>query len=220
MSQLDIEKARFNMIEQQVRPWEVLDQQVLDLMFQVPREVFVPPAYRNLAFADTNIPLAHAQVMLSPKLVGRLLQALSLQRRDRVLEIGTGSGYLTALLAKATKRVYSVDLFEDFIKAAEAKLKTSNLTNVSLSCGDAIQGWKSETRYDVIVLTGSVPTLDPIFQQQLNVGGRLFAVIGEAPVMQASLITHVNEEEWETEVLFETVLPPLIGVSEPKRFLF
>lgn len=220
MSQLDIEKARFNMVEQQVRPWEVLDQRVLDLMLQIPREAFVPPAYRNLAFADINIPLAHGQMMLSPKVEGRLLQALSLQLRDRVLEVGTGSGYLTALLAKATKRVYSVDLFDSFIKEAEMKLKSLNINNVSLSSGDAINGWKSETRYDVVVLTGSVPVLAPVFQKQLNVGGRLFAVVGEEPVMQALLVTRVSEQEWEIDSLFETVLPPLIGASEPSRFVF
>jgi protein-L-isoaspartate(D-aspartate) O-methyltransferase len=220
MSQLDIEKARFNMVEQQVRPWEVLDQRVLDLMLQVPREAFVPQAYRNLAFADINIPLANGQVMMSPKVEGRLLQALSLQLRDRVLEIGTGSGYLTALLAKSTKRVYSVDVFEDLIKDAEARLKHLNINNVSLSSGDAISGWKNETHYDVIVLGGSVPLLDPIFQKQLHVGGRLFAVVGEEPIMQALLITRVSEREWETDVLFETILPPLIGAPEPDRFFF
>lgn len=220
MSQLDIEKARFNMVEQQVRPWEVLDQRVLDLMLQIPREAFVPQTYRNLAFADINIPLAHGQVMLSPKVEGRLLQALSLQFRDRVLEVGTGSGYLTALLAKATKRVYSVDLFDDFVKEAEVKLKSLSINNVSLSCGDAINGWKSETRYDVVVLTGSVPVLDSVFQKQLNVGGRLFAIVGGEPVMQALLVTRVSEQEWETDSLFETVVPPLIGALEPSRFVF
>lgn len=220
MSQLDFEKARFNMVEQQVRPWEVLDQRVLDLMLQIPREAFVPSTYRNLAFADINIPLARGQVMMAPKVEGRLLQALSLQLRDRVLEIGTGSGYLTALLAKATKRVYSVDIFSDFVQDAESRLKYLNINNVSLGIGDAIDGWKTETRYDVVVLTGSVPMLKPHFQAQLNVGGRLFALVGEAPVMHALLITRISEQEWETEALFETVLPPLIGAPEPNKFFF
>lgn len=221
MVPVSVEQARFNMIEQQIRPWEVLDQRVLNLFIEVPREEFVPTPYRNLAFVDVNIPLAHDQVMMTPNLEGRLLQALMLSPRDTVLEIGTGSGYLTALLARSARHVDSVDIFEDFVKTAEDKLKALNINNVSLNTGDAINGWNMDVRYDVIVLTGSVPSLKPSFQQQLNEGGCLFAIVGEEPIMQAVLINRINEKEWDREVLFETSLPPLLGAPGRKsRFVF
>ncbi|RKZ92034.1 MAG: protein-L-isoaspartate O-methyltransferase [Candidatus Parabeggiatoa sp. nov. 1] len=219
MAPLNVEQARFNMVEQQIRPWEVLEQRVLDLISDVPREEFAPTAYHSLAFADINIPLAHDQAMMSPKVEGRLLQALMLRPSDTVLEIGTGSGYLTALLAKSAKHVESVDIFEGFVKAAEVKLKALNINNVSLNTGDAINGWNTGTRYDVIVLTGSAPILKPHFQTQLNEGGRLFAIVGEEPVMQAQLIHRINENEWNMDALFETSLPPLLGAPEPNRFV-
>jgi len=218
MYQLNVEQARFNMIEQQIRPWEVLDQRVLDLMYEVPRENFVPMAYRNLAFADINIPLAHDQVMMFPNVEGRLLQALMLTPKDTVLEIGTGSGYLTALLAKSAKHVDSVDIFDAFASEAEKKLVALNIHNVSCETGDAINGWNMYTRYDVIVLTGSVPVLESHFLSQLNEGGCLFAIVGEEPVMQAQLINRITDEEFNTEVLFETSLPPLVGAPEQDRF--
>jgi protein-L-isoaspartate(D-aspartate) O-methyltransferase len=220
MAQLDFARARFNMVEQQVRPWEVLDQHVLDLLFEIPREEFVPPAYRTLAFADIQIPLAHDQVMMSPKLEGRLLQTLQIKPNDTVLEIGTGSGYFTALLAKLAKRVESVDIYEDFIKTAERSLKTQYISNACLSSGDAIAGWKTEVQYDVIVLTGSVPVLKPHFQNQLKLGGRLLAIVGTEPVMEARLITRVSDHEWQIDSLFETSLPALIGAPVPQRFVF
>ncbi len=219
MSSLNIEQARYNMIEQQVRPWDVLDQRVLDLLAQVPREEFVPKAYRNLAFADINIPLAHDQIMMSPKMEGRLLQALRLNPNDTVLEIGTGSGYFTALLAKLAKHVESVDIFADFTQEAQAKLTTFNINNVYLQTGDAINGWNKEVRYDVIVLTGSVPSLKPHFQEQLNEGGCLFAIVGEEPVMQAQLMTRISATETNLEILFETVLPPLLGAPSTESFI-
>jgi len=215
MLQVHIENARFNMVEQQVRPWEVLDQRILDLMSDVAREDFVPRAYRNLAFADIDIPLAHDQVMMSPKLEGRLLQSLNISAEDTVLEVGTGSGYLTALLAKLAKRVDSVDIFEDFVREATTRLKAFG--NISLYTGDAVNGWRTGG-YDVIVLTGSVPVLKPHFQGQLNEGGRLFAIVGEEPVMQAHLISRVAGNFY-TEILFETSLPPLVGSSEPGHFM-
>ncbi len=218
MLQVNVKKARFNMIEQQIRPWEVLDQRVLNSISNLPREDFVPMAYRNLAFADINIPLAHDQVMMSPKLEGRLLQALRLTPNDTVLEIGTGSGYLTALLARSAKHVDSVDIFHDFVKEAANKLKALNIHNVSLKTGDAINGWNSDTRYNVIVLTGSIPVLKPHFQTQLNKGGRLFAVVGEEPVMQAQLISYIWGD-FQTEVLFETSLPPLLGAPTLDHFI-
>ncbi len=218
MLQVNVEKARFNMINQQIRPWEVLDQRVLNLMSGVPRENFVPTAYHNLAFADINIPLAHDQVMMDPKTEGRLLQSLMLTPRDTVLEIGTGSGYLTALLAKSAKHVESVDIFEDFVKEAATKLSKLNINNVSLNTGDAVNGWNTDTHYDAIVLTGSVPLLAPHFLGQLNEGGRLFAIVSDAPAMQAQLISHVGGYFY-TEVLFETSLPPLLGAPGMARFV-
>lgn len=219
MASLNVEQARSNMIEQQIRPWEVLDPQVLDLISDVPREKFVPAAYHDLAFADFNIPLAHNQAMMSPTVEGRLLQALRLRPSDTVLEIGTGSGYLTALLATTTKHVDSVDIFADVVQEAETKLKALNMNNISLNTGDAINGWNSGRRYDVIVLTGSVPILKSHFQAQLNEGGRLFAIVGEPPIMEAQLISRLNENEWDMEGLFETSLPPLLGASVPNRFV-
>jgi protein-L-isoaspartate(D-aspartate) O-methyltransferase len=218
MSPLNFEQARFNMVEQQVRTWEVLSQQVLDLMLVVPREEFVPSVYRALAFADIQIPLPHGQVMMTPNLEGRLLQAVLPQPTDRVLEIGTGSGYLTALLAKATQQVDSLDIFDDFIQSATTKLHQLEITNVSLQVGDALNGWKS-TGYDVIVLTGAVLAVAQKLKVQLNQGGRLFAIVGKSPIMQAQLITRVSAQEWQTDSLFETLIPPLVGVTESPRFM-
>jgi len=216
---MNIEQARFNMIEQQIRPWEVLDQQVLNLMSDVPREEFVPRAYRQLAFADFSIPLAHAQVMMAPKLEGRLLQALMIQPSDTVLEIGTGSGYFTALLAKLARHVDSVDVFEGLVGEAETKLKRLNIKNISLNIGDAANGWNTDMRYDAIVFTGSIPVLKSHFREQLNEGGCLFAIVGKEPAMQAQLINRMGENEFETDVLFETSLPPLVDSSESEPFV-
>lgn len=219
MSPFSLERARYNMIEQQIRPWEVLDQHILDLLLNVPREQFVPEEYQHFAFADIPIPLAHAQVMMSPVVEARLLQALMLSPQDRVLEIGTGSGYLTALLAKSARFVDSVDIFEDFSREAKTKLDALDICNVSLHIGDAMQGWNTTAYYDVIVLTGSVPKLIPSFQAQLNEGGCLLAIVGEAPAMQAQRITRINDHELITETLFETHLPPLIGTMPTRRFI-
>ncbi len=220
MLQVNVEQARFNMIQQQIRPWEVLEQRVLDLMSDIPRENFVPTDYRNLAFADINIPLQHEQVMMFPKVEGRLLQALMLTSEDTVLEIGTGSAYMTALLAKLAKHVDSVDIFEDFVTEAENKLKSLNINNVSLKTGDAINGWNTDTQYDVIILTGAVPSLIDQFQSQLKEGGRLLAIVGEMQAaMQVRLITRKNEY-FHQDVLFETSLPPLLGAQTQNHFIF
>jgi len=220
MTKLNVPLARFNMVEQQVRPWEVLDQQVLDGMLRVPREAFVPESYRKLAFADFNIPLGHQQVMMSPTLVGRLLQALALNPNDRVLEIGTGSGYLTALLATAAKHVDSVDIFAEFVSTAQGKLEELEIRNVSLMVGDAAAGWNLNQSYDVIVITGAVPVVPQACLRQLEEGGCLFAVVGTGPVMEAQLISARRPGEWSGEILFETWLPPLIGVSPVAHFVF
>lgn len=218
MSEMNTEQARFNMIEQQIRPWDVIDQRVLDLLSEVPREDFVPQEYRSLAFVDMNIPIGHGQAMMSPKLEARLLQVLDIKPYETVLEIGTGSGYLTALLAKLSKQVYSVEIIPEFIKSAQVKLADHAIQNVTLEEGDAAQSWHLDAPYDVVAVTGSVPLLLDSFKEILNIGGRLFIVVGDAPSMDVKLITRVGEFDWSEESLFETDLPPLINAVEPDRF--
>lgn len=220
---MELEQARFNMIEQQIRPWDVLDQKVLDLLAQIPREDFVPPDYRRLAYADTAIPIGEGEVMMHPKLEGRMLQALDLHPTDVVLEVGTGSGYVTALLASVTRHVYSVDIHPRLQEEASARLAAHGIENVTLESGDAARGWdKHGLCYDVIVLTGSLPLLPETFQNTLNRGGRLFAVVGEAPVMEAVLMRRVGEHQHDIgrEDLFETEVPPLRNAPRPRRFVF
>lgn len=207
------------MVEQQIRPWNVLDQRVLDLMATTPRELFVPESFRNLAFTDTHIPLGNAQIMMTPKLEARALQALEIQPSDEALEIGTGSGYLTALLACSCKQVVSVEIAVDLSKSAAEKLAARNIQNATLEVGDGVEGWASAAPYDAIAVSGSVAVLYPHFQQQLRVGGRLFVIVGEDPVMEARLITRISDSEWSSESLFETSLPPLIGAEAPDRFV-
>ena len=221
---IDVERARFNMVEQQIRPWEVLDPQVLELLFAVRREEFVLPQYRNLAFVDMEIPIAdhgkRDEKMLSPKLEARMLQELAVKPADRVLEVGTGSGYMTALLAKRSGHVYSVEIVPEFSAQAAERLAAHGIRNVTLETGDAARGWSSRAPYDVIVLTGSVPVLADDFQLSLNPGGRLLAVVGEAPVMQARLITRVAGGACHSITLFETCIPALRNAPQPDRFVF
>ncbi|HZV98585.1 MAG TPA: protein-L-isoaspartate O-methyltransferase [Methylophilaceae bacterium] len=214
------EQARFNMIEQQIRTWEVLDGTVLDLLKKIPREDFVPAQYTGLAFADIELPLAHGQKMLSPKMEGRILQALEIKKSDRVLEIGTGSGYLTALLAASAKEVFSVELIPELSKNASERLARHSINNVTLEIGDAANGWPAHAPYDAIVYTGSLPVLPPSVQHSLAIGGRLFVVLGDAPVMEATMIQHIAEDSFKRYVLFETCLPPLINAAQPQRFQF
>ena len=220
MNQSEIEQARFNMIEQQIRTWDVLDQRVLDVMNSVPREQFVPEHYRSLAFADTSIPLGHEQVMMPPKLEGRLLQALAITADDSILEIGTGSGYLTACLARLGKHVTSIDITADFTTAAAAKLEAQGISNVTLETFDAAEGIESDKRYDAIAVTGSLPLLQQQFQKNLAVGGRLFIITGSLPIMEANLITRVDENHWSSECLLETCIPPLLHAVRPQAFVF
>jgi protein-L-isoaspartate(D-aspartate) O-methyltransferase len=220
MTQIDIERARFNMIEQQVRPWDVLDQRVLDVMSTTPREDFVPEKYRSLAFADVNIPLGHDQVMMAPKTEGRLLQVLDVRQTDSVLEIGTGSGYLTACLSRLGNHVTSIEIFPEFREAAAPKLAAHGYRNVTLREGDAAAGIGSDTRYDVIAVTGSLPQLQRQFHDNLAVDGRMFVITGMPPVMEALLITRIDERNWSRESLFETSLPPLLHAAQPGRFFF
>lgn len=216
---MNLDQARFNMVEQQIRTWEVLDQRVLDLMAQVPREDFVPPAYRNLAFADTCVPLDHGETMMVPRVEARMLQALQVEPSDRILEVGTGSGFVTALLARLGGHVTSVEIHESLKSTAQEKLAAHGIENVDVYLGDGCRGWDRAAPYDVIAVTGSLPAPEEAFQQSLAVGGRLFMVVGEAPAMEALLISRVGETHWVTECLFETVLPRLVGVEEPKRFI-
>lgn len=218
MTAMNYEQARFNMIEQQIRPWEVLDQQVLDLIQRVPREEFVPAAYKQQAFTDTMIPLGDNQFMMAPKIEARMLQALTIQPQDCVLEVGTGSGYVTALLASLARHVYSVEINATLSQQAAQKLAAHQINNVTFEVGDAARGWEQNKPYDVIAITGSLPILPESFQQCLNVGGRLFAVVGDSPVMDVLLITRVAENEFKHEVLFETDLPPLLNAPQPERF--
>ena len=221
---MDFEQARFNMIEQQIRTWEVLDQDVLDLLFTVKREEFVPAAYRAIAFTDMEIPMGHDQVMMPPKLEARILQEVAPQSAERVLEIGTGSGYLTALLAKRAQRVISIEFFEDFRRLAATRLSAANISNVDLKVGDAGRSADAfigeKEKFDIIVLTGSVPMVPQAYLQRLNMAGRFFAVVGDAPVMKATLITKTAENQFVSAEIFETVVPPLINAAQPSRFDF
>jgi protein-L-isoaspartate(D-aspartate) O-methyltransferase len=217
--QADVEHARFNMVEQQIRPWEVLDQQVLDLLFRVHREDYVPPAYRMLAFADMEIPLGHGENMLTPKIEARTLQELHIKPSDRVLEVGTGSGYLTALLSHRAAHVVSVEINPALAAFGRANVERHGADNVTLEIGDAARGWPAHAPYDAIVLTGSTPLLPPSFVEQLARGGRLFAVVGEAPAMTARIIVS-SGTGWRSTTLFETVISPLVNAERPSRFRF
>jgi protein-L-isoaspartate(D-aspartate) O-methyltransferase len=220
MSAMNLAQARHNMIEQQIRPWDVLDQRVLELIAALPREEFVPKTYLSLAYADLCLPLDHDQVMMAPKVEARMLQALDIQPSDAVLEIGTGSGYVTALLARSGKQVFSVDIYPDFTEATRRKLAKHGIVNVNLETGDAASGWDRHGPYNAIAVTGSLPILPDTLRQSLRIGGRLFVISGDSPVMAAHLITRVSEREWIDKTLFETVLPPLINVAQPRRFIF
>ncbi len=216
---MDVELARRQMIEQQVRTWQVLDDRVLGAMAQVRRELFVPPDLRELAFADTNIPLGHGQSMFAPKVEGRLLQALELADGDAVLEVGTGSGYLAACLARLARHVRSLEIFPDLSEGARENLRASGVTGVSVETMDAMP-LAEKSRYDAIAVTGSLPVYYDGFQHALKVGGRLFVIVGDAPVMDAQLVRRVSVDQWVRESLFETVVEPLINAPQPPRFLF
>jgi len=220
MTDFNIDLARYNMIEQQIRPWDVLDPKVLEVIAQTPRERFAPAEYRNMAFADIEIPLAHGQSMLEPKLEGRILQTLEIKPTDRILEIGTGSGYLTACLAKLGANVVSVDIFPEFSQQAQQQTAGLGLENIQFEVGDAAHGWKQNGEFDVIVISASLPMPQTAFQESLTTGGRMFAVIGDDLLMEAVLIRRLGEDEWTTESLFETHLPAMINAKKPQAFVF
>jgi len=214
------EQARFNMIEQQIRTWEVLDPNVLQLLHEVPRERFVPAAYQGLAFADIEIPLAHGQFMLSPKLEARILQSLNIKPTDEVLHIGTGSGYFTALLAKMAAQVISLDINAELSATAAYKLSQLDLDNVRVELANGINGFNESKPYDVIVFTGSSPAEPLHVRQQLKVGGLMFIVLGTAPAMEATLIRRVSDTVFKEDVLFETCVPEMDNATQGKRFEF
>jgi protein-L-isoaspartate(D-aspartate) O-methyltransferase len=217
---MNLEKARSNMVEQQIRPWEVSDPDVLDLLYNVPREQFVPPQYRVLAFSDLEIPIGEGETMWAPKIEARVLQALGLRRSERVLEVGTGSGFFCALLANRTAHVRSVEIRPALAEFGRRNLQRQGVANITLELGDAARGWAAHAPYDVIVLTDSTPVLPVAFCEQLRVGGRLFAVVGEEPVMTAKVLSCTAPGAYHTTELFETVLKPLVNCEQTPRFRF
>lgn len=217
---MNIEQARFNMVENQIRPWEVLDQQVLDLLYVVKREDFVPPAYRMLAFSDMEIPIGQGEHMWQPKIEARVLQELAIKPTDRVLEIGAGSGYFAALLAYRAQHVYTVEIQPELKAFAEANLRRAGVSNVTVELGDGANGWTRHAPFDVIVLTGSTPVLPQAYLQQLKAGARLFAVVGTAPVMAAQLVKCSGEGAYHCVGLFETSVAPLANAPTGERFRF
>jgi protein-L-isoaspartate(D-aspartate) O-methyltransferase len=216
---MNIDYARLQMVNQQVRGWNVYDEEVLEMLKSLPREDFVPRGYESLAFADMAIPLGHGESMMTPTIEGRLLQALGLGGSESVLEIGTGSGFMTACLAKLASHVTSVDIHADFVDGAVTKLDGAGIDNVSLLHMDATRELP-EGRFDAIAVTGSIQTFDPRFVEALEDGGRLFVVVGDAPAMEAKLIERKNEHDWQTVSLFETDLKPLVHGARPVEFSF
>jgi len=217
---MNIEQARFNMIEQQIRPWDVLDAEVLELLHVVKRENFVPEAHKALAFADTEIPLPGGSAMLAPKVEARMLQDLALKSHENVLHIGTGTGYMAALLAHKARHVTSVEISPEMKALAEKNLAAAGISNVTVELGNGAQGWAQGAPYDVIVVSGGMPVLPEAFLSQLKVGGRLIAIIGEAPAMKAQLVTRTGEAGYDTRTLFETNVKLLKDAVTPSQFTF
>lgn len=217
---MNFEQARFNMVEQQIRPWEVLDQDVLDLLMNVKREEFVPTAFKNLAFSEIEIPIGHGQVMLKPVIEGKILQALQVKRSETVLEVGAGSGYFAALLAGCSEAVSSIEIEPALVRLARDNLSRFGVENVVVEEGDGAQGWAARGPYDVIVVSGGLPMVPPAMLQQLKPGGRLFAFVGEAPIMKGRLITQVGEGRFSTEDVFETMVPTIRNAQRSDDFRF
>lgn len=214
-----MEQARFNMIEQQIRPWDVPDSRILNLLSVVKREQFVPPSRQPLAFMDMEIPLGHGALMWQPKIEARVLHELNIQPTERVLEVGTGSGYLAALLSRLAAQVTSVEIVPELNAQAAKSLAVHHFDNIKLEVGDAANSWGAE-KYDVIVLTGSIPLAPKAYFQQLNPGGRVFAIVGDAPAMQAQVFTRLANDVFECKTLFETNVLPLQNATQPQRFIF
>ncbi|MGD8587212.1 MAG: protein-L-isoaspartate O-methyltransferase [Chromatiales bacterium] len=216
-------QARFNMVEQQIRPWEIFDPKVLGLLEELPREKFVPEAYQHLAYADIEIPIGHGQAMMYPRMEAKILQVLDLKPTDRVLEVGTGSGFLTACLAHLSAEVVTIDIHEDFTETAAAHLQALNIRNALLRTGDALASpLEADGPFDAIAVTGSLPSSQQadIFRGQLKPGGRLFVIVGSSPVMEALLITRMPESGFREEEILETDLTPLENSALPPVFEF
>lgn len=217
---MNIEQARFNMIEQQIRPWDVLDADVLELLLVVKRENYVPAAHKTLAFVDSEIPLGGGAAMLTPKLEARLLQDINLKKHESVLEIGTGSGYMAALLAHKGRHVTTVEIQPELKQLAERNLAANAVGNVTVELGNGAQGWANGAPFDVIVISGALPVLPDAFLTQLKVGGRLAAIVGTAPAMKAQLVTRTGEASYDTVTLFETDVAYLQHATTPSTFTF
>lgn len=213
-----IELARSNMVENQIRTWEVLDARVLDVLGQLQREDFVAERFRKMAFVDVELPIGHGEVMLKPVIEGRILQALALESGHRVLEIGTGSGFLTACIARLAGHVVSVEQHADLAEAAQARLAVAGIDNARIEIAEALSGFNPTERFDVVVLTGAVHALSDRVRAWVKPGGCLFAVVGDAPAMQAQRLVRVDETHWQSEILFETSIPYLTHASPPRRF--
>ena len=217
---MDLQRARFNMVEQQIRPWNVLDRSVLDTVMAVPRENFVPEQFRHLAFTDMNLPIGSGQVMMQPKVEARMLQELEPEPTDRALLIGTGTGYMTALVANLVAEVQSVEIRSEFVTMARDNLAANDVSNVTVVEGDGSDGWDAGFAPDCVIIAGSMPVLSRKFKTAMAVGGRLVAVVGQDPVMNAVLVVRQSELAWYTRSLFETSLPALDNVFVPDKFVF
>jgi len=217
---MNIEQARFNMIEQQIRPWNVLDTDILDLLHVVKREQFVPAAYQNLAFADAEIPLPGGEAMLNPKLEARILQEIGLKKHETVLEIGTGSGYMAALMAHRAAKVTTVEANAEIKQLAEKNLAKAGIANVSVQLGNGAAGWDKGAPYDVIVISGALEVLPEAFLKQVKVGGRIAAIVGEPPAMEFNIVTRTGENSWNTVKVFETNVKYLAGAPAVSHFQF
>ena len=215
-----LEQARFNMVEQQIRPWQVLDPAVLHTLQHIARELFVPAAYQALAYTDTEIPLGHGQAMVAPRIDARLMHDVALKPTDKVLEIGTGSGYLTALLADRSHHVVSLEINPELHARALTNLQGAGISNVDLRMADGSAGASDAGPFDAIVLGGSVYEVPQALLDQLKVGGRLIAIVGEEPVMQATLYTRTSASAWDHKALWDTTAPRLLGFKQPSRFTF
>ena len=217
---MNVEQARFNMIEQQIRPWDVLERSVLDLLAVIRREDFVPADHRNLAFMDTEVPLSGGQFMLAPRVEARLLQELKIARHEKVLEVGTGSGFMAAMLGHKAQRVETMEIDPQLAEQAAAKLKRAGLANVRVHQADGSQGLASEAPFDAILLSGSVAEVPQALLAQLKIGGRLVAIVGAEPMMVAQIVTRKGESEYEAQSLFDVVVPRLVGFAEKSAFAF
>ncbi|WP_130537006.1 protein-L-isoaspartate O-methyltransferase family protein [Thiomicrorhabdus indica] len=215
---MNLEQARYFMVEQQIRPWDVLDPKILDILMKTPRHNFVDKEYTSLAYSDIELPISDSNKMLAPKVAAKMLQALAIQDNEKTLEIGTGSGYVTALIAQLAKEVTTVEIAPEIQQQAIQRLTDYN--NINFKTGDASQGWDDNQYYDAILLTGSIQDVPETYKEKLSLGGRLAVVTGDAPAMTAKLITRVSDTEWSEETLFETVLERLVNANENSSFEF